>query len=249
MKEIFVFDSGSGGEFVTKELLRVLPREKFILFKDEANCPYGTKGKWKLWCIAKKLLNVATKNLQPKAIVVACNTMSCLFEKKIREKYRNTPILFVTPEVDKEKLREKTLILATTRTACCNQLSRVKDCDNFIVVGFDDLAKRIDRARVSPRERADLKLFLLNNLSKYKPLGMKNMVLACTHYVYIKKYLREIFGNVKFYEKSKNVAKNLKKLLNDENSEQNVKDCRPISQRFREQVKVVARLEDLTNLH
>lgn len=249
MKEIFVFDSGSGGEFVTNELLKVLPREKFILFKDEANCPYGTKGKEKLWHIANKLLKVATKNLQPKAVVVACNTMSCLFENRIRKKYCDIPILFVTPEIDEKRLRGKTLVLATTRTTCCKQISRVKGSDNFIVVGFDDLAKRIDRARVSPREKADLKLFLLNNLSKYKSLGIKNIVLACTHYVYIKKYLREIFGNVKFYEKSKNVAKNLKSLLNDGNFEQNGKDNRSILQRFREQVKVVARLEDLTNLH
>lgn len=40
---IGVFDSGIGGVTVLKELLKILPREKFIYYSDSLNNPYGDK--------------------------------------------------------------------------------------------------------------------------------------------------------------------------------------------------------------
>lgn len=275
MECVFVFDSGSGGEFVTRELLRELPNEKFVLFKDIENCPYGTKSKWKLWHIVHKILTTAQTVLHPKAVVVACNTASSLFEDRIKKKYKDVPVFFVTPQINDKILSQKTLILATTRTAKCNkQIAQAKQNPNCIVLGFDDLAKKIDLARTSTQVKADLKLYLLNELSKYKTYGIKNIVLACTHYTYIKKQLREIFGNVKFFEKSKLVARELKCCLqgnkvlpkrqskslnkyqnkfkttkNDMgNNPQRENQNKSISQLFKSQVVIVDSLRELKNL-
>ena len=43
MATIGVFDSGSGGLSVLKELRKVLPEEKYVYYSDNANCPYGDK--------------------------------------------------------------------------------------------------------------------------------------------------------------------------------------------------------------
>lgn len=268
MESVFVFDSGSGGEFVTRELLRELPNENFVLFKDTQHCPYGTKSKRKLWHIVHKILAVATKVVRPKAVVVACNTASSLFEDKIRKKCADIPVFFVTPLINEKILSQKTLILATTRTAKCNkQIANAKQNPNCIVLGFDDLAKKIDLARLSSQAKADLKLYLLNKLSKYKTYGIKNVVLACTHYTYIKKPLREILGEVKFFEKSKIVAKELKYFLqsnsdnlknqteqtttkkDEKNNTQRKKQNKSISQLFKTQVVVVENLQELKNIY
>lgn len=275
MESVFVFDSGSGGEFVTRELLRELPNEKFVLFKDVENCPYGTKSKWKLWHIVRRILTTAQRKLHPRAIVVACNTASSLFEDRIKKKYNEVPVFFVTPQINDKILSQKTLILATTRTAKCNkQIVNAKQNPNCIVLGFDDLAKKIDLARMSIQAKADLKLYLLNELSKYKTYGIRNIVLACTHYTYIKKQLREIFGNVKFFEKSKLIAKELKCYLQGNkglskkqskslhNYQSKLKTTRndiknnlrrgnqdkSISQLFKTQVVLVENLQELKNL-
>lgn len=268
MESVFVFDSGSGGEFVTRELLRELPNENFVLFKDTQHCPYGTKSKRELWHIVHKILSVATKVVRPKAIVVACNTASSLFEDKIRKKYSDIPAFFVTPLINEKILSQKTLILATTRTAKCNkQIENAKQNPNCIVLGFDDLAKKIDLARLSSQAKADLKLYLLNKLSKYKTYGIKNVVLACTHYTYIKKQLREILGEVKFFEKSKLVARELKYFLqgnsdnlknqteqtttkkDEKNNAQRKKQNKSIAKLFKTQVVVVENLQELKNIY
>ncbi|MGN0798718.1 MAG: glutamate racemase [Christensenellales bacterium] len=247
MESIFVFDSGSGGEFVTKELLRALPQENFVLYKDVKNCPYSTKSKIKLWHIACKILKTATKVLSPKAIVVACNTMSSLFENRIRKKFGTIPIFFVTPMITNKILSKKTLVLATTRTVSCNkEVLSAKSNKNCIVVGFDNLAKMIDLAKDSPKVDADIKLLLLNSLSKYKIFGIKNIVLGCTHYSYIKKHLKEIFGNVKFYEKSKIIAQELKDYLQNSNPEESkILSKKNLKTIFNKQVIVVENIKEL----
>ena len=45
---IGVYDSGVGGLTVFKELVKILPKEKFIYFGDLKNSPYGEKSKEEL---------------------------------------------------------------------------------------------------------------------------------------------------------------------------------------------------------
>ena len=40
---IGIFDSGSGGLSVLKEIVRLLPGERYVYFADNAFCPYGEK--------------------------------------------------------------------------------------------------------------------------------------------------------------------------------------------------------------
>ena len=54
---IGVFDSGIGGVTVLKELLKILPHEKFIYYSDSLNNPYGDKSFDEL----KKIVRVMRK--------------------------------------------------------------------------------------------------------------------------------------------------------------------------------------------
>ena len=43
MAVIGIFDSGSGGLSVYREIVKILPRERYIYYADNAHCPYGEK--------------------------------------------------------------------------------------------------------------------------------------------------------------------------------------------------------------
>ena len=43
MAVVGIFDSGSGGLSVYRELVKVLPKERFVYYADNAHCPYGEK--------------------------------------------------------------------------------------------------------------------------------------------------------------------------------------------------------------
>ena len=40
---IGIFDSGSGGLSVLREIIKLLPEESYVYYADNANCPYGAK--------------------------------------------------------------------------------------------------------------------------------------------------------------------------------------------------------------
>ena len=53
---------------------------------------------------------------------------------------------------------------------------------------------------------------MIENLSEYKG-KVNSVVLGCTHYPLIRNEIREVLGNVTFYDGSIGVAKQLKKII------------------------------------
>ena len=92
--KIAVFDSGIGGITVLKELREQLPTHDFIYYGDTANVPYGTKSPSQI----KKLVVAAAKKIKKlnvDALVIACNTASCVALEDCREIMGETPVYSV----------------------------------------------------------------------------------------------------------------------------------------------------------
>ena len=61
-----------------------------------------------------------------------------------------------------------------------------------------------------------IKKYLKENLSEYKG-KIENIVLGCTHYPLIQNQIKEVVGEVKFFNGAPNVAKHLKEVLEEKN--------------------------------
>ena len=72
---IGVFDSGVGGLTVAREIMRQIPNEKIIYFRDTARVPYGSKSRDTVTRFSRQIVNFLQTH-QVKTIVVACNTAS-----------------------------------------------------------------------------------------------------------------------------------------------------------------------------
>lgn len=212
MKEyIGVFDSGIGGVTVLKELRKLLPNESFYYYSDSINNPYGDKSKEHLEKITLDIVEfLISKNC--KAIVIACNTASAICSKMLREKYPNIPIIAIEPAykmVHDYSFNEKTLVLATKGTIESEKfLSLYEKYNNHKteLISCSGLAELIEKD-----ENDKIKEYLKVNLAKYQ--GYKNIVLGCTHYPLIKEEIKEVLGNVIFYDGSIGVSKELKRQL------------------------------------
>lgn len=74
---IAVFDSGLGGLTVVRALRELLPHESIIYLGDTARVPYGTKSPQTVLRFTRECLRFLG-TLDPKLMVVACNTASAL---------------------------------------------------------------------------------------------------------------------------------------------------------------------------
>ncbi|MGN0776930.1 MAG: glutamate racemase [Candidatus Ventricola sp.] len=93
---IAVFDSGVGGVSVLRELVRLMPQERYLYFGDSANAPYGTRPTDEV----RALTMAAAERLMArgcKALVVACNTATAAAIIDLRAKYPDKIIIGIEP--------------------------------------------------------------------------------------------------------------------------------------------------------
>lgn len=208
---IGVIDSGIGGITVLKEIIKILPKQKYIYYSDSINNPYGEKNEDELFSIADKIV-LFLINKGCKIIVLACNTISMLCQDKLIKKYPEIIFIETHPAyelVQKMHLKGSTLIMATKATIESNKFKKIysKYNDNkTLMVACSGLAELIENNKTNEIDK-----YLNETISRY--IGVSNVVLGCTHYPLISKNICKILGNVIFLDSSKIVAIKLKKIL------------------------------------
>ncbi|MFC2096670.1 glutamate racemase [Bacteroidota bacterium] len=191
---IGIFDSGVGGLTVWRELVKSLPNESVIYYADNANCPYGPKGRDEIISLASKVVDFLVDK-GCKIIIVACNTATAAAIDFLRTKY-TIPFIGMEPAVKPAALDSKTksiAVLATEGTfngklylETSNKYA--KDVKLNIQVG-DKLVDIVEKGLINKPETLD-------HLSELvKPLIEKDidyLVLGCTHYPFLIEKLNEV---------------------------------------------------------
>lgn len=210
--KIGVFDSGIGGVTVLKEIIKILPNEKYIYYSDSIHNPYGDRKE-------KEIIDICRKNVEfliekgCQVIVIACNTASAIAAQTLRKEYKNIPFIAIEPAykmVHDYAFDNETLVMATKGTIESEKFNLLySKYDNhktelLSCVGLADIIEQGDRKR--------LETYLKENLESYKG-KVKNVVLGCTHYPLIQNDIKKVLGDVVFFEGSKRLAIHLKDVL------------------------------------
>lgn len=213
--KIGVFDSGIGGVTVLKELVKVLPKLNYSYYSDSANNPYGDKTDEEICSICDKIVEKFVKD-GCEAIVIACNTASAKAAKFLREKY-SLPIIAIEPAykmVHDLAYDKNTIVMATKGTIESEKFHKLYDkynnnkTDLLACKGLADIIEEGNREKI--------KKYLEENLSEYKN-KVKNVVLGCTHYPLIQNEIKEVLGDVEFFNGAHSLAEHLKEVLQNEN--------------------------------
>ena len=97
MAVIGVFDSGSGGLSVLREIRKILPDERFIYYSDNAHCPYGEKSASYIIERGRAITDLLLSK-GAEAVVVACNTATAAAISTLRAEY-SVPFVGMEPAV------------------------------------------------------------------------------------------------------------------------------------------------------
>ena len=213
-KAIGIFDSGIGGITVLKEILKVLPNEKYIYYSDSKNNPYGDKADEEINIICETIVEKLIEK-QCKAIVIACNTASAKSAQHLRKKYANIPFIAIEPAykmVHDYAYNQQTLVMATKGTIesekfnllyhkYSNHKTTLLPC-----VGLADIIEEGNNEKI--------RKYLKEHLETYKG-KVKNVVLGCTHYPLITEEIKEVLGDVHFFNGAPYLANHLKEVLKE----------------------------------
>ena len=83
---IGLFDSGSGGLSVYREIHKLLPKEDYVYYSDNAHCPYGEKNQEYIIDRARSITDFLI-GCGCDIVVVACNTATAAALPALREAF------------------------------------------------------------------------------------------------------------------------------------------------------------------
>lgn len=218
MATIGIFDSGSGGLSVLKEIRRLLPGERYVYYSDNANCPYGDKSAefviGRARAITEHLLSEGAG-----IIIVACNTATAAAISTLRAEY-NVPFIGMEPAVKPAAVATRSGVigvLATSGTLAASKYLETRDryADDVKVV------EHVGRGFVELVERGELdgphaEAVVRESLSPLLDAGADTIVLGCTHYPFLRDVIERIAGtSVRIIDPAPAVARQVVKVLEE----------------------------------
>lgn len=203
---IGVFDSGIGGTAVAARLRELLPHTEIMTADDSAHVPYGLRSE-------PEVLDLTRSAIQPllsascDAIVLACNTATAAAVEQLRREYPHTAFVGLEPMVKPAAALTRTgtiMVCATPTTlSSARYLHLVQRWASGVEIVEPDCslwAQSIERGETALIDLAPL-------YEQAAEHTVDVVVLACTHYHWLKPGLQELLGDrVRVLEPSDAVA-------------------------------------------
>lgn len=220
-RPIGVFDSGVGGLTVLREILNIVPDEKFLYFGDTARVPYGSRGLGEVKKFVFKITSFLCQK-KVKLIVIACNTSTAAALYDLKKKF-DIPIIGVIEPGARTAAyttkNKKIGVIATKGTVESGAYEReISKIDSSLEVYSKPAPLLVDYI-----EKGIFKGEKLNNMicDYIEPLTKKNidvLILGCTHFPLIEDQILKCCGGcIKVINSAVETAKDVKDILKKEN--------------------------------
>ncbi|TSC71680.1 MAG: glutamate racemase [Parcubacteria group bacterium Gr01-1014_70] len=199
---IGIFDSGLGGLFTLRALVRELPAYDYIYLGDTKRVPYGSRSPETVYEFSREGVEFLLKEKHCRMVILACNTASAIALRRLQQEYlpkafpdrRVLGVLVPLAETAEEKKVRCVGVLATAATVRSHAIRRelVKRLPNVSI--FEQAAPLL----VPIIESGEL-TWAKDLLAEYlRPLLRKKidcLILGCTHYPILKRQIKRMVGS------------------------------------------------------
>jgi len=207
-KPIIVFDSGIGGFSIYRPLVKALPNENIIYIADSDNFPYGDKSvEW----LSNRFMKLGKrfKDLDPKLVILACNSATTNIIKELRAQL-SIPVIGVEPVIKPLGTYSSSLALMTESSARSTATAKLLSDYGEHVRIFTPHGLA---AAIEYNDYDQVK----NNIHEIKELVQKYQVkavgLSCTHYPLIMPALKKAMPDITFIDPSGAVVREVLRVL------------------------------------
>ena len=186
--------------------------DNIYYFADYSNSPYGAKTKEQI--IQIMIANVKKMNdlFGCDFFVIACNTATACAIKILRQQYRNYTFVGIQPAIKQTlNCKGKTLVMSTSATYFYSEFVKsFKNNDNILFLPLNNLSTVIDKHY---NDKDFLDCYLSKILKPFANENICNVVLGCTHYLFIKNSIEKTLGKVKFFDSTQGVVNRIINLI------------------------------------
>lgn len=195
---IGIFDSGMGGLTVAKAITELLPNENIIYFGDTAHTPWGDKSLTTVQHYALKICDILLRH-HCKYIVIACHTASAVASDVVNQYVGNQAHVInvidpVIQHIGEYHANKKIGLIGTKQTVRSNTYKLRLEILNRNIQ-FSALATPLLVPLIEEGFKDNLvsEMVVSEYLSHPVLMDIHALILGCTHYPLIKKYIQGFY--------------------------------------------------------
>lgn len=198
-RPIGVFDSGLGGLTAVRELAQIMPDEDLIYFGDTGRVPYGSRSREVIIKYARQDM-AFLRTFRPKAIVIACGTVSTTALDVLRTE-DDTPMFGVVESAARAAAhvtRNGRVGLIGTRASIRSgayerALDALRPGIQVTARACPLLVPLVENGRFRPGDIV-AETVAGEYLAPVKAAGVDTLILGCTHYPLMKSIMGDYMG-------------------------------------------------------
>lgn len=212
-RAIGVLDSGVGGVSTLRELVRLMPGERFLYYGDSKNAPYGTKAEDEIRTLTTKAAGfLLEKGI--KELVIACNTATSAAAAQLRQTL-DIPVIGIEPAVKPagEAVRGGVMLVMATPATIRQEKLRLlieKYGKNTVLLPCPGLMEFAERMEL---EGEALEGYLAKLFEPYRSMQIDAAVLGCTHYPFLKKAIAKALPGTALFDGNEGTARQARRVL------------------------------------
>lgn len=213
---IGILDSGIGGFSVTRQVQRLLPAERLVYFGDGAHIPYGNHTEETVVALARYMFRFM-ENQGVKALLVACNTISCVVNRC--EDEVSCPVFnavqagaSAAAQMDVERVGVISTVFTHNSRCYPERINALSPRKRVVLsCGCPDLARLVEHNLGNPAGMPEVEANLRQELD-----GMvyddkiECCVLGCTHYPLVEDSIHKIYPHLPLIDPAVEMARELK---------------------------------------
>ena len=210
-----MFDSGVGGISTLRELIAVMPGERFLYYGDSANAPYGTRPEEEIRALTAHAADLLV-DMGIKELVIACNTATSAAAADLRARLA-IPVIGIEPAVKPASAAVSDglmLVMATPATIRQEKLRLLlerygRNAELLPCPGLMEFAERMELSSPALDE------YLEALFAPYRSRKIDAAVLGCTHYPFLRAAIAKALPGVPLFDGNAGTARQARRVLEE----------------------------------
>lgn len=190
-RPVALLDSGIGGLPYCAAFRSAAPGADVVYVADRLNFPYGPKGREELSRLLVELVGRMRAELDPRMVIVACNTASVSSLAALRDAFPGLDFVGTVPAVKPAALASRSGrigVLATERTVedpyVAELVRRFAPGCSLVPIAAPELVDFVER-RYAFSTEAERAAIAASYVDRFRSAGADALVLGCTHFLFL----------------------------------------------------------------
>jgi len=220
-QSVLFLDSGIGGIPYCRYFHQRNPGESIVYLADRLHFPYGKRDKDELAVLVINLVERVITAIDPKIVVLACNTATLAALSPLRERFPTLNFVGTVPAVKPAALASKNGKIGvlgtelTIKESYIRELAAQYGSSEITGIAAPELVEFVEE-RLDSAASEERREMVRRYLDRFRAAGVDAIVLGCTHFLFLEgDFRQEAAPDITVFESIEGISRRIESLLDE----------------------------------